>query len=39
VPTLIEWDTGIPALGVLKREAARAQRHLDVARLPETRVA
>ena len=39
VPTLIEWDTSIPALGVLKREAAKAQRYLDFARIPETRVA
>lgn len=39
VSTLIEWDTDIPALDVLKREAAKAQRYLDVARIPETRVA
>lgn len=29
VPTLIEWDTDIPALEVLLEEAARAQRRLD----------
>ncbi len=39
VATLIEWDTHLPALDVLKREAAKAQRYLDVARIPETCVA
>ena len=29
VPTLIEWDTDIPALEVLLDEAAEAQAHLD----------
>jgi uncharacterized protein (UPF0276 family) len=29
VPTLIEWDTNIPALAVLVAEAARAQRMLE----------
>jgi uncharacterized protein (UPF0276 family) len=29
VPTLIEWDTNLPALGVLLDEAAEAQRLLD----------
>ena len=29
VPTLIEWDTDVPALDVLLDEAARAQRILD----------
>jgi len=29
VPTLIEWDTEIPAFGVLEGEAAQAQRLLD----------
>ena len=29
VPTLIEWDTDIPALDVLRDEAAQAQAHLD----------
>jgi uncharacterized protein (UPF0276 family) len=29
VPTLIEWDTDIPAFSVLEREAATAQRVLD----------
>jgi uncharacterized protein (UPF0276 family) len=28
VPTLIEWDTDIPALEVLEAEAARADKHL-----------
>lgn len=39
VPTLIEWDTGIPALAVLTAEAAKAQHTLDAVRLAETRVA
>lgn len=30
-PTLIEWDTDVPALGVLLSEAARAERRLAVA--------
>ena len=30
VPTLIEWDTDIPALAVLQDEAAHAQAHLDL---------
>ena len=29
VPTLVEWDTDIPALGVLKVQARRAQHLLD----------
>ena len=29
VPTLIEWDTDVPALDVLQDEAAQAQRILD----------
>jgi len=29
VPTLIEWDTNIPAFGVLQDEAARAERALS----------
>ena len=29
VPTLIEWDTDIPAFAVLEREAATAQRVMD----------
>ncbi len=29
VPTLIEWDTDVPALEVLVDEAARADRHLE----------
>lgn len=29
VPTLIEWDTDVPALGVLLEEAAKAQARLD----------
>lgn len=29
VPTLIEWDTDVPALDVLVGEALEAQRHLD----------
>ena len=28
-PTLIEWDTDIPALSVLQEEAARAQHYMD----------
>jgi uncharacterized protein (UPF0276 family) len=31
VPTLIEWDTDVPALDVLIDEAARARRHREVA--------
>lgn len=30
-PTLVEWDTRLPALAVLQEEAASAQRLLDVA--------
>lgn len=30
-PTLIEWDTALPALEVLLGEAVRAQEHLDLA--------
>jgi uncharacterized protein (UPF0276 family) len=30
VPTLIEWDTDIPALGVLIEEAGRAERSVDL---------
>ncbi len=29
VPTLIEWDTGVPPLAVLFEEAAKAQRVMD----------
>jgi len=29
VPTLIEWDTDIPAFAVLEREAATAQAILE----------
>jgi uncharacterized protein len=29
VPTLIEWDTGLPELSVLTDEAAKAQRRMD----------
>jgi len=36
VPTLIEWDTDIPALGVLREEAARAQAIMEA---PHVRVA
>jgi uncharacterized protein (UPF0276 family) len=32
VPTLIEWDTNIPEIGVLLDEAAIAQRALDCAK-------
>ncbi|MEO6623278.1 MAG: DUF692 family multinuclear iron-containing protein, partial [Burkholderiaceae bacterium] len=32
VPTLIEWDTDVPALDVLVREAATAQAHLSECR-------
>jgi uncharacterized protein (UPF0276 family) len=32
VPTLIEWDTNIPAFDVLLGEAARAQRAIQAAR-------
>lgn len=31
VPTLVEWDTDLPALAVLLDEAGTAQRHLDAA--------
>ena len=31
VPTLIEWDTNIPDLGVLVAEAEKAQAQLDAA--------
>ena len=34
-PTLIEWDTAIPAFAALQGEAALAQRVLDRARAPE----
>jgi len=34
-PTLIEWDTDIPAFAVLQGEAAIAQRLLDAALAPE----
>ncbi len=30
-PTLLEWDTRLPAFGVLQAEAARAQSRLDAA--------
>ncbi|MBL8687725.1 MAG: DUF692 domain-containing protein, partial [Rhodospirillaceae bacterium] len=39
VPTLIEWDTAIPALSVLQAEAAKAQRFLDIAATGDRRVA
>ncbi len=39
VPTLIEWDTALPALTVLCAEAAKAQRFLDIASTGERRVA
>ena len=29
-PTLVEWDTDLPALDVLLREAARAERHATI---------
>jgi uncharacterized protein len=29
VPTLIEWDTDIPALGVLLEEAAKASARME----------
>jgi uncharacterized protein (UPF0276 family) len=29
VPTLIEWDTDVPALGVLLAEAGKAQARMD----------
>ena len=32
VPTLIEWDSDLPALSVLLAEAATAQRHLEALR-------
>lgn len=35
-PTLIEWDTDVPALGVLLAEAAEAARRLGCARQKET---
>ncbi|MSP50203.1 MAG: DUF692 domain-containing protein [Alphaproteobacteria bacterium] len=38
-PTLIEWDREIPALDLLKAEAAKAQRLLDTAHVQETLVA
>ena len=31
IPTLIEWDTDVPPLEVLRAEAAKAQRRLDTA--------
>ena len=31
VPTLIEWDTDVPALDVLLDEADRARRHMNAA--------
>ena len=39
VPTLIEWDTTIPALSVLRSEAAKAQHFLDSASINDRRVA
>lgn len=39
IPTLIEWDTAIPALPVLVDEAAKAQRFLDVVSIGNRRVA
>lgn len=35
VPTLIEWDTDLPALEILLAEAAQADACLDTCRLPE----
>jgi uncharacterized protein (UPF0276 family) len=35
VPTLIEWDTDLPALEVLLGEAGKAQEILDEWTLPE----
>jgi uncharacterized protein (UPF0276 family) len=32
VPTLIEWDTDVPALGVLVAEAVLADQYLERAR-------
>jgi uncharacterized protein (UPF0276 family) len=29
VPSLVEWDTDVPALGVLTAEAKKAERLLD----------
>ena len=39
IPTLIEWDTAIPALSVLRGEATKAQRFLDAASIDGRRVA
>jgi uncharacterized protein (UPF0276 family) len=39
VPTLIEWDTDVPALDVLLDEAARAQRCGQTARAEVAHVA
>jgi len=37
VPTLIEWDTNIPAFEILQDEALRAQRRIDRRNLTEAR--
>jgi uncharacterized protein (UPF0276 family) len=34
VPTLIEWDTKVPELGILLAEASKAQNLLDSLRVP-----
>ena len=42
VPTLIEWDTGIPSFAILEGEAVQAQRLLDrhsTSGVPHARVA
>lgn len=39
VPTLIEWDTGLPALQVLIDEAARARRRLEQAEVGDVAAA
>ena len=38
-PTLIEWDTALPALAVIAAEAARAQARIDALATPHARVA
>ena len=38
-PTLIEWDTDIPALSVLLEEAARAERMIQQVRADAARAA
>jgi uncharacterized protein len=39
VPTLVEWDSHLPAWQVLRDEAAQAQRRLDAAQRPPREVA